>query len=488
MLRALVAPFAWVFTSLEKVERGFWTIVVGLLGLLIGATGDWYTVPTTLATSFTGPGRLEISGAEPAEAVVLRVLLAALCGLMLAALVAGERYRFALRFPVWLMFVAVLAFPYAVNLWEPDLTLDAQLVWNSNEATTWEQIDNSYQQQQVAYRADQRLFVNGRRMYWVENPMALMYPAGPGGGGGMAGNAYGAVVEPVAEGLDLSAFRFSRHFEVIPRILGYSSTFTNLAGRGWYFGAMGLFVLLSGLYLHSGRGARAFNRDMRIVMPVLLLIIAALIGPRMVAEQYVTAANRAVAAGDNRLAESYFREAAQWKPILRYQLNYQAALGELTEQRNCATCAETLLGNADQLMQRNSFSAAIDLLEWYRRLYPDRPEARYWMGFAYIQRGVNLFNANQASAAAEDFLRGLSYTPTDSLAWYGLALAELRLQDWDAAATAMANVAEVQRFFFFKGAPPKGQWYAVEAWAALRRGDVPLAHHFYSIGLTPEEW
>ncbi len=92
-----------------------------------------------------------------------------------------------------------------------------------------------------------------------------------------------------------------------------------------------------------------------------------------------------------QLQNSDLRHAAFWKPNLRYSFLFHEKLGQLTRARNCDSCPQSLLSVAYNDLLSGRFVEGIEELERFRKLYPDRAEFRYWLGFAYIQLGIRAF-------------------------------------------------------------------------------------------------
>jgi hypothetical protein len=483
--RSLLQPLF----ALESVERGTWTILVGLVFLAAGISYHWLLVPSNALSSFEA-GVLNIAVIEPEEAVLLRVVVLIASSFLLFGLLRGERHRFAMRAGVWAVLLAALSFPSAIMLWEPRIALDAATTWNELENVIVVEIDSSYDEQQTAWRRDQKLVpLNTKQLARLSRPLSDLFPSAPGGGGGIApSGTLGRAGSLFSDGVDVTMFRFARIQDVAAHIFGYSNAFLNLARRGWYATLIGSIIVIIGLYLPLHRGGRSFTRDMRVVLPCCALLLAMLLAPRAIADRLIAEGELAQARGDNPAAEANFRAAAAWKPILNYTVAFHAKLGEFSLARNCFDCAESLLNLAEKAVHAHRFSEAIDFLERCRSLHPTCPHIDDWLGFVYAQRAVDLYNTGQDSAAAADWWKALSYVPLGAKSVYGLVLTQFHLRDFDAAAQSMKQIVEIQKLFFWKRPPPTSQWHVAEAWAAFQRGDIAQAHAFYSLALTPENW
>jgi len=120
MISILSGPFAF----LERIERRTWTVLVGLLFLIVGFSSHWLQVPSTLLSGFDR-GNFRIVLIEPTEAFALRMMVLIVAAVLVFGLIRGETTRFAVRFLVWALLTATLVFPYAVRLCDPEITFDS---------------------------------------------------------------------------------------------------------------------------------------------------------------------------------------------------------------------------------------------------------------------------------------------------------------------------------------------------------------------------
>lgn len=485
----MISMLSWPFVVLERIERGTWTVLVGLLFLAGGFLFRWCLVPSTLLSGFDG-GDFRIEFIEPTGVIALRMMVLITVAVLLFGLIRGERHRFAARAAVWALLAATLTFPYTLRLWDPEITFDSETIWNSLDAVALSAMDHSYNEQQLDWRGYEQIIVlsTKRLAQTLGAPLAVILPSAPGGGKVGPEGTEGRIGSPLEDGLDLSIFRLARLADVMSEIFGYSNAFLNLAGKGWYLSIIGTIVALVGLYLPRDRGNRFFLRDIRWVAGCYALLLIALLSPRLVSEILLTEADVAFARGDSPTAERDLHEAARWKPTIGYSLLFHEKLGQITRARYCNNCPESLLSVAYNYLIDGMFVDGIEELERFRARYPDRLESRYWLAFAYEQRGIELFNSGETSAAAESWWKALQYGPTNTLSLWGLALAQFRMGQFDAAATSLNAIVKLQNTVSFKPFPVTSQWRVAEAWAALKRGDAARAHDYYSLSVTPENW
>ena len=230
-----------------------------------------------------------------------------------------------------------------MRLWDPEITLDSEEIWNSLDTVALTEMDQSYNTQQLDWRGDQEITPLSSKslMQSLGAPLSVILPGAPGGAKPGPEGSEGRVGSPITDGLDLSIFRLARVEDVMSEIFGYSNAFFNLAGRGWYSSLIGTIVVLVGLYLPSDRGTRFF-RDIRWVAACWALLLVVLLNPRAISEALLAEAEVAIASGDNGIAEQNLRQAAFWKPNLRYSFLFNEKLGQLTRARNCDSCPEIL--------------------------------------------------------------------------------------------------------------------------------------------------
>lgn len=485
-----MASWLWrPFIALVQIERGAWTILVSVLFLAIGFSFPWYSCPSTLHSGFDR-GEFRIESFEPPATIALRLLTLIVAAILLFTLFRGERARFAFRIAPWLLLTAVLMFPPALPIWEPEVALDGAILWNSLDEMIWTEMDHSYENQQTVWHRDDVLIQPGAgELQLLERPLAGLFPVPSGAGGGFGPEVtIGRSGSALLDGLDMTLFRSARLPEVFSQLFGYSNAFLNLAGKGWFFSLMGSVVAIIGIYVPGSRGPRAFRRDIRWLAPGFVVALAALMAPHVYAESHLIAYQQALARGDNQLAERHLRTAARWRPVLNYYALYQSSLGQLTRARNCGDCAETLLSLSFDALNASRFPESIDYVERFARRFPDRQDARYWIGLVYTQAGVHYYQNGEDSVAAEDWWKALQFMPTSAWPLWGLALVQLHMRQFDAAERSVRQIVDLQKTIFWKRLPATSQWYGAEAWAAFRRGDTARAHDFYSLSLTPEDW
>ena len=233
-----------------QTDRGAWTVLVAVLFLTVGFLFRWEQVPST-ERSYLYADRLELKFSESVLALPLRMAVMIVACLLLFEVLMGERQRFLGRAGAWIILALTLAFPYAVNLWEPEVAYDGATVWNSLDEMIWTEMDRAYQFMQTQWRIDEPLSHPGStELALLERPLAGLFPTPSGAGRGFGPEGTnGRVGSALLGGLDFTFFRSARTPEVFSSILGYSNAFLNLASKGWYFSLMGSLIAIIGLYL-----------------------------------------------------------------------------------------------------------------------------------------------------------------------------------------------------------------------------------------------
>jgi hypothetical protein len=326
------------FAALERTERGTYTILLGLLGLAVGITAEWYVIPSSFLTRIDGDGAISFVNVEPVAANVLRLATFLIGVLLGVTLWFDERHRFVVRWPVWALLAAYLSFPCWLNQWRYEFALDSARLNNSVDRVI-SQMDYSYDQQQMGYRQWQVLIPVGFHSACTTCSAGNIST-------GKTSERLDDVQLPIEDGLDLTFFKFSRQEDVLTNVLGYSNAFFLLAGKGWYLGAVGCVVALIGLYLPRPARRAAMRRDLPLVALGALTVALAIFAPRAVAEYDMVFGDYAAARGDNLAAIEYYRDAVVWKPVLKSEISYYAVIGKILRQQFCDLCPESLLSKA----------------------------------------------------------------------------------------------------------------------------------------------
>ncbi|MBN9560598.1 MAG: tetratricopeptide repeat protein [Alphaproteobacteria bacterium] len=457
--RLLLVPARALAWS-EARDRSDYAILASVLFMALSAYRAWYVLPSPYDTTIGLDGLLSIVETEFPAATVLRVGIGAFGAVILLLLLAKAQALAKLRWPGWLLLGATLALPFAMQLWSPNLVRETQVIYSHVDRAS-NDIEFNLKNQQRDWRDLQR-FDPSPVLRWATD--------------------LSGYTDWSFEMLGLAG-----QVDVLDA-LGLTNGYFNVAGRGWYFGMSGLLVFQLGVYGRLTGGRRYLLRDLPLIPVCLVSVFALILVPRAIGEYHSQVAGRAISKGDDTHALEELRAVRFWIPSIAYSLAFQAEIGAITQRRGCMSCPETYLYRANNAVAVRDYQGAARALEKAAALAPEMPGMRYWLGQAYVESGIDIFNTGQYTAADRFFRRALAYVPSDALAWYGRAIVQLRLRDFAAAAEYTHQVVRLQNYLGFKKYPPHAQWLLARSWSAYRRGDFVEAHRYFSEYLTPELW
>jgi tetratricopeptide (TPR) repeat protein len=441
----------------ETLAVAFGAAICVLAGLL-----PWCEVPSATGSWIDADEMLHIVADECWPGLLARMLLLAFGLASSALLVLGREKAVGMRHLAVAVLVLFLLTPQVVLMVSPNSVRDENLVYDHVDLTIAD-MERSLNQQQVDWRA------------WQTVDM---------GGVGLAARVDAGHELPRLEGLG-----WSDAPAIVDSVLGYSNAFLNLVGAGWYLGIVGLVCWLFGAY--SGDPDAARRRSGGAATAVLLgtTMLLAVMAPRFLAAAYVHSARDSVALGNYREAGLAFEQADALTPLRRFSLSNVVEEGKIDDQLLCAMCATVVTGRAAlALSAGRDFAAAASYFDMIENVEPTLPGSIYWRSVANLLAGFERFNAGQYSAADVYFARALTLVPIDALGWYGRSLVQMRLGDFDRSARHLANAWAIQDRLGFRRLTLQGQLHLVRSWAALKEGNLVLAHESYSRYLTPESW
>ena len=128
--------------TIWQTDRGAWTVLVASFDRGISLSLGTGSIDRT---ELPLRGSTELKFSESVLALPLRMAVMIVACLLLFEVLMGERQRFLGRAGAWIILALTLAFPYAVNLWEPEVAYDGATVWNSLDEMTWTEMDRPYQ-------------------------------------------------------------------------------------------------------------------------------------------------------------------------------------------------------------------------------------------------------------------------------------------------------------------------------------------------------
>ena len=457
--RALRLPGRAVAWS-EARDRSDYAILASVLFMALSAWRAWYVLPSPYDTAIGVDGLLAIVETELPAATMMRVGIGAFAAITLLVLLAGTRSLAKLRWIAWLLLAIVLALPFATQLWSADLLRQTQVIFSHVDRASNDMEFNL--KNQLRDWRDQQEFDASPPFRWGTDL-------------------------PGYSDWNLDMLGLAGQVDVLDT-LGLTNGYFNVAGLGWYLAIGGLLVFQLGVYGRPPAGRRDFLRDLPLIPVCLVSVIALMLVPRTIGEYHGQRAARASSIGDDAYALDELRAVPFWMPGIAYSLSYQAQIGAITQRRGCMSCPETYLYRANNAVVARDYRSARLAIEKAAALAPDMPGMRYWLSQAYVEVGIDAFNAGQYSSADRWFQRTLLLAPSDALAWYGRAIVQLRLRDFAAAADYTREVVRLQGYLGFKKYPPHAQWLLALSWSAYQRGDFVEAHRYFSEYLTPELW
>lgn len=459
MGRILRVP-ARVLVWSEARDRSDYAILAGALFMALSAYRAWYVLPSPYDTTIGPDGLLSIVETEFPAATVLRVGIGAFGAITLLVLLTKTQALAKLRWVGWLLLGAVIALPFALQLWSPNLLRETQVIFSHVDRAATDMEQNLNQQQRdwrdlQTFKASPSLRWNADLPGYVDWSLDMLSLAG--------------------------------QVDVL-ETLGLTNAYFNIAGLGWYFGMAGLLVFELGVYGRLPEGRRYLLRDLPFIPACLASLFAVMLVPRGIGEYHSQLAAEAFSRGDEAYGLQELRAIPFWTPSIAYSLAYQAQIGAITQRRGCMSCPETYLYRANNFVLVHDYRSAVLAIEQAAALAPDMPGMRYWLSQGYVELGIDTYNAGQITDADRFFSRALALVPSDALAWYGRAIVQFRLRDFATAADCTREVVRLQSYLGFKKYPPHSQWLLALSWSAYRRGDFVEAHRYFSEYLTPELW
>lgn len=457
-LAVVVKSRAWPF----RVHRSNYLLLAGLLAVLVAANMDWYRQPEALASFVDTQNRLVLVEAWSWVEVALRA-----CTFVLALAIGLCLLRSQRSWPlIWrlslLMLGGLLLFPALRVHWEPQLAIDANLLYL--------QVDRV-----VTNMEDMLPLLQTEWRHWLQIDPNFM----------LAGNTMGL---PSTPDWKLSSLTLAQLPVVLDDLFGLSNEFLNLITRWWVVALVGTLMLLFGCYLKSVEldepGLLGRSRMGWWIAALFVLVIA----PRLVGNYYQDLGYEAFVRGNQEEAVKHWRTALSWFPRARYVLSWHFHKGRLEKMKGCDDCFDVFLSDAYLLLQKNRLDEAITLLQRAWELAPGDERIRYWLGYCMIGRGGVAFNRRDYALAREIFQEAVALLPTHAMAWYGLAMAHQQLGLHDEAISNLEQIARLQSYLSFKRLTIKGEVYMARSWAAFRRGDWLGAFDQYRDWLRPESW
>ena len=450
-----------LFTRLFGIDRSEYILWIGAVGLLVAAYMGWHEHPSSLLTTVNAGNELEFAVTVSPFELVLRALTVLWAVLLIFTLLWQRRTIIVRRAGLTLLLLH-LVFPYFINQWEPERMLDGRLLYLETDRVV-QDMENNLQEQQRDWR-DNQVFSVTHRIFITSLHL------------------------PVEDNWGLRLISPGRQEHVLQNILGVSNAFLNLCTRGWILALVAPLLVLSGLYLRDPEGGSVFVADLKLFIAAALMLLTALLVPRMIGNHLEELGDEAYYRGEQNPALNYWRAAEKWDRALKYSLSFRQKMGQVEKNLACYDCLDAILADAYADLGDLQLPKTLADLERAERIAPHAKELRYWLASILTELGVSAFNRGQFTIAMEYWQRATLYLPIDPLPWYGQAMAQLRLKQFGKAAVALEQVTRLQEFLSFRKLTIRAQTHVMKSWAAYHRGDWLAAYSHYRQSLVPDNW
>lgn len=443
---------------LFSAHRSTYLFLLAMLVLLISAISHWYYVPVWES----GRGQWLESSLSFGEALARILMLLTALAVPYFCLRQSNASRFFQRV-CWSLLILVAFFPFYISHWQPEQFMAGNIIHQELERVSADMEANMVHQQ-----SDWR--------YWqvIESDSFTNYRG---------------VEIPEKDGWGMAYLYPSSHQYIFQQIFSYSNDFLNVVSRGWVFAGSGLIILLIGMSLQPAAPGVGRFPNVLFICGMGLLLVAVLVTPRAISEYQLQKAEHHAAQGNSALAIELYRSAVDWKPSLRFSLEYyQSSLGILLSKRGCNYCYETLMMRFAEEISQGRISQARITLSLVEQMYPRRSEVAFWFDALNNRMAIEAFNAGQYSLAAEYWTSSRQFVPFNPVSHYGLALVNVKLKRFSQASESLEKLVTLQEYLTFKRLTIKGQHIVMQSWSAYWTDDYLSAFQLYSLGLTPEVW
>lgn len=454
---------------LVQIDRAQYVWGAGAMTVFLSALTPWYRQPSS-SRSFVTPGhQLIVVDATTAFELIMRVavfLCAVWAGyVLMAGRIRSTFSRAASRRLGWMLLALFLVFPYWIRMRNPEQLYDSHLLHDSLEQVIID-MEATMTNQQRDWRDWQRISI----------PVAQEGPEH---------------ISPYDDDWripSLTAFLFQGTLFNI--IWGVNNIFLAFAGIGWLLALGGTVLILLGGYLQAADPLPRIREDLAFGAVFTVILVGALLIPQIMCGYHLSRGRESYYRGELPAAKQHVEHAVGWWPGMGHSWLLKAQLGRIAQRLGCENCFETHLARAHDAAFNRRYEEALNELLQAQRLDPGHTTGlRFWMGTVHGAYANLLFDRGQYTAAKEHWEQALTHLPTYAFAWYGLSLVYFRLRDFEQAAQCQEQLLKLQAYFTFDWRLTiRAQAYVARSWAAYWAKDWPLAHHFYSLALSPERW
>ncbi|MDX2231604.1 MAG: hypothetical protein NW220_18355 [Leptolyngbyaceae cyanobacterium bins.349] len=273
--------------------------------------------------------------------------------------------------------------------------------------------------------------------------------------------------------------------------MGYSNSFFQFIGRGWFVTIAGLSAVLFGLYLSlEAQGLDGVLQDLRYFLPGAGLVLGILLGLLLCANLTHYRLETLFAKGD------YPQVVTDSAALIRW---YPAAQGDVDFMRRWAIASAYSQPTNESLTQfaqgleryaRDDFSAAEQAFRQALELTPRSFLVRGYLASAILQQGVNYINdtVKKPAAAAAEFEQVLQIFPLHLAVLYDLMLARTLNGEFEPAARVAQQIIQSQKPFQQPEMALLGRAYTQLSWSGYHDDHIIQAWERYRQSVDPQTW
>lgn len=464
----------WSWFNREKI-----ILLVAFIALVQGALFPWYRLP---------PKALETFETDLFWANLTRFVPAflAVIGLILVFLFRSSR---TLRLLFWSAFFGVLLYPYLLVTWSPTVAFIAKAYSEQAERVTMH-VESNFNQIQSQWK--QNITLSQSR--------------------------------PLKSIFDLS-IKDSRFFQpssweqLLKAGFGYSNSFFNFIGRGWSFTAIGITLVLLGLYIGlEEKHLDIFYKDIARFFPwaslLLVLILISFLTINIVDHQI-----------DTMFAKGEYNQVVVLSKILRFWYpplqGDEAFLARLAKAGLYSDHPEPALISFVKGLERYSLDDYEKAVQYFQQALDIQPKlflARGYLATTILNQGVDYLkgpfvpnrplsarfpykydyldsprsregpNNSKPTLTAERCEQVLEVFPAHIEALYDLMLVRVVNAEFDKSAMIAQQIIETQQYFQQPMLALLGQAYLHLSWNSYQEKDLRQAWQQYRQSIDPSTW
>lgn len=447
--------FKRIVQGFFSLDRSVFVIIVATLAMFLSVISPWYLVP-----DFDSPSHQWVNASISSIEMIARTIMLLMVLLVPYFCLRKSQVNHVIQRLSWLLLLLIALFPFYIFHWEPEQFITGTMLQEEIELVSSDMEDNMNNQQR-------------EWRYWQK----------------LSFESYRGVSVGAKDGWSIS-FLYPTSFSKVSQIIfAYSNEFLNVVSRGWVFAGVGILLLLVGLSLRPKSTVIPYVPNRMFYFSSYMLVLFVSVFPRAVSEYKLQSADYLALKGNFSEAIKLYHSAADWKPSLKYSVNYYSGnLGELLSKQGCQNCFEVLMMKFSKNLSQHKLLQARDTLEMIERLYPDAKQVRLWISNVNNHLAIQAFNEGQYSIAANYWRESNRLMSVNPVSYYGIAMVNTKLKLFYEASESLEKVLSLQQYLTFKRMTIKGQLIVMQSWSAYKSKDHQSAFQIYSLGLTPEVW